>query len=85
LHVIGTQFVATHRPEPLHVCMPEQLPQSIARPQPSPTLPQYFPVGSMHARGVQFEVTQMPPSHIWPVGQAPQSMVAKQPLPMTPQ
>ena len=85
LQVIGTQFVATHRPEPLHVCVPEHPPQSIARPQPSPTLPQYLPVGSMQASGVQFETTQIPPSHIWPVGQLPQSSMPKQPLPMTPQ
>jgi hypothetical protein len=86
LQLIGTQPDDTHSPEPLHVCVAEQLPQSSARPQPSPTVPQYFPDESWQASGVQpGPLTQMFDSQTCPFGQAPQSIVLKQPLPIMPQ
>ncbi len=86
LQVSGTQPAVTHRPEPLQVCVAAQPPQSIARPQPLPTLPQYFPDASWQASGTQLAPpTQTPASHTSPLPHMPQSMVPKQPLPMTPQ
>ena len=86
LQVSGTQPGFTHRPEALQVCPPEQPPQSIARPQPSPTVPQYFPVAAWQASRTQLAPpTHTPDSHTSPLGQAPQSRVPKQPLPIMPQ
>ncbi len=86
MQVSGTQPGFTHRPEALQVCPPEQPPQSIARPQPSPTVPQYFPVATWQASRTQVAPpTHTPDSHSSPLGQAPQSSVPKQPLPIMPQ
>jgi hypothetical protein len=42
LQVIGTQPDVTQTPVALQVWLAPQVPQFRARPQPSPTLPQYF-------------------------------------------
>jgi hypothetical protein len=80
-------------PLPPQVNPPEQPPQSILPPQPSPTMPQYLPFGWSHFVGVQApESSAAPhtpgvpaPPQLWPVGQLPQSILPPQPSPTTPQ
>jgi hypothetical protein len=76
----------THTPD-AQTRLVSQVPQSIDRPQPLPTLPQYLPLVVVQASGVQLESpTHSPWSQTSPAGQlAPQSIVPKQPLPITPQ
>src|SRR5262245_42336921 len=66
-------------PAPPQVSMPRQPPQSRLLPQPSPTMPQYLPVGWVQLIGVQDVAAQTPavppPPQVWPAGQAPQSSV----------
>jgi len=80
-------------PAPPQVNPPEQFPQSISPPQPSPTLPQYEPVACLQTVAVQApESREAPqtfavpaPPQVKPLLQPPQSMVEPQLLPTTPQ
>src|SRR5690242_20584279 len=66
-------------PRPPHVWPIGQAPQSTVLPQPSPTLPQYWPLESLQANGGHEAGTQMlasiPVPHDCDMGQLPQSMV----------
>jgi hypothetical protein len=88
LQVSGTQLACTHTPEAVQLLVASQAPQSSARPQPSPMVPQKPPalvaVGQVSA-GQLGPPTHSPFSHTWSPGQVPQSFVSLQPSPMVPQ
>jgi hypothetical protein len=78
-------------PPPPQVWPAGQPAQSMVRPQPSPTSPQYLPVGCWQVSAVQFVGVEPhtpgipPPPQVWPAGQPAQSRTRPQPSPMLPQ
>src|SRR4029078_3286431 len=88
-HLSGLQPAGTHTP-PLQKLLPEQLPQSSSRPQPSPTLPQYWAlppevtvIGVQLGPPMQMPGAVAPPLQVASPAQAPQSSFCPlQPLPI---
>jgi hypothetical protein len=77
-------------PRPPHVWPVGQSPQSMGLPHPSPTIPQYFPLASMHGSGAAHvagthTLAWVPIPHDWPAGQSPQASILPQPSPIAPQ
>jgi hypothetical protein len=78
-------------PPPPQVVPAGQPPQSCIFPQPSPIIPQYWPVGCMQLMAVQAPLLPQtwgtpPPPQVSPAGQgAEQSSEWPQPSPMLPQ
>src|SRR5690606_14916888 len=86
VQVSGTQSGATQTP-PVQTSVPGQAPQSMLRPQPSPSAPQYW-VSSVWQVVVGIQLgppTQSLSSHTQSPLHSPHSKNPEQPLPMLPQ
>jgi len=77
-------------PEPPQLSPAGQVPQSSWPPQPSPTVPQYFPpvcwqVMGVQVPGVALQTFATLAPQVCPAGQVPQFIWPPQPLPTVPQ